>query len=422
VRRIGPASTARPFLQTTTAKALVEERLLVPYAPLTDDEHQLERIGFVSSPFEWCDAQLKAAAELTLQLSSRILPAGHELKDASAWNIIFDGCTPLFCDHLSFQPIQSRQWWAFGQFLRHFLLPLQVSGKTGLVTSRLFRMSRDGLQAAEARRILGLRIMTSRLWPLIFMRLDSPPPSVSAAAMAPKSRSLHENLYGYCSWVLAGQDRGHRRTSVWSDYTETRSHYKPDAQQAKLQVVAGWLDSAAPQRVVDVGANTGEFVDLAVSKGCTVIAIEQDHESLTRLYKAAAGGRRVHPVLCNLGDVCGGSGWLGAEHSGLMSRLQSQGDMVLLLAVIHHLAISESIPLDMIADFAASVTKDYAVVEFIGESDPMLGRLAAQRHRNVAEFSRPMQEEAFQRRFDFVARHELADTGRCLVLMRRRPS
>ena len=72
-----------------------------------------------------------------------------------------------------------------------------------------------------------------------------------------------------------------------------------------------------------------------------------------------------------------------------------------------------------IADFAADLTSDYAIVEFVDDSDPMLERLALQRNRRAGEFGRLRQEAAFQRRFAFVARHVLPGSGRCLVLMRR---
>ena len=110
---------------------------------------------------------------------------------------------------------------------------------------------------------------------------------------------------------------------------------------------------------------------------------------------------------------------LGTEHSSLFSRLRGHADMVLMLAVIHHLAISESIPLPMIADFAAELTRDYAIIELIHDTDPMLGQLAAQRNRRAGEFSMSAQDAAFRRRFEFVAEQELPGTSRRLVLMRK---
>jgi hypothetical protein len=423
VRRVSATAASGVFLKTGVAQKLANERQLVPYVPFSDTEIQVERIEFVSSPFEWCDAQLLAAAELTLRISNSVLRSGYELKDASAWNVVFDGCSPIFCDHLSFQPIGSRQWWAFGQFVRHFLLPLQVSATTGMSTSRLFRMSRDGLQFVEARRLLRSRLLVTRLWPLLFIGSDSAPGATSARSVqASKAlHSLHANLYGYCGWVLAGQARARTKLGHWIDYTGSRQHYQAMDQNTKQQAVSAWLDSTRPKRLIDVGANTGEFANLAVAKGITVIAIEQDHQCVSRLYNTAAGNRKIFPVLSNLGDVCGGAGWLGTEHSGLLSRLRNQGDMVLLLAVIHHLAISESIPLPEIADFTATITREFAIVEFIAGTDPMLIRLAAQRNRNAAEFAQPLQEAAFQRRFEFLSRQELTGSGRCLVLMRKLP-
>jgi hypothetical protein len=241
-----------------------------------------------------------------------------------------------------------------------------------------------------------------------------------SAEMEPAGRGFHKNLYSYCSWALAAHAKSRDKTSIWSDYTTTRSHYKQQAQNIKQRLVSDWLDSTQPKRLIDVGANTGEFTMLAAAKGISVVAIEQDHECVTQIFNAASGSKFIHPVLSNLGDLCGGAGWLGTEHSSLISRLKNHADMVLMLAVIHHLAISESIPFELIADLAAETTKQYAIIEFIGEGDPLLGRLAAQRNRSTSEFTMARQEAAFKRRFEYVAQQDLVDTQRRLVLMRKK--
>lgn len=424
IRSVAPQAAALPFLRAPIARQLVADGSLVDFEPLSGTRYRSPRLPFVSAPFEWCDAQLKLAARLTLEISLAIEAHGFELKDASAWNVIYAGCRPVFCDHLSFKPIDSRQWWAFGQFLRHFVFPLQVSRTTGLTSARIFRMSRDGLQAQETKRLLGLRRVFTRIWPLLWIGAGAPPtaaPPATPAAKPTPARGLHRNLYGFLSWALggSGEDPAKRRGSVWIDYTRTRTHYEPSSQYAKREVVQGWLEQTQPKRLIDVGANTGEYTRLAAARGISVVALEQDHECVTRIFAESLNDPLVNPVLSNLSDLCGGAGWLGSEHSSLYNRLRGHADMVLMLAVIHHLAISESIPLDMIADFAAELSRGYAIVEFIRDNDPMLGQLAAQRNRRADEFSLPAQEAAFRRRFEFVSEHELAGTPRRLVLMRK---
>ena len=106
-------------------------------------------------PSEWCGAQLRDAGRLTLDISLAILFAGHELKDASAWNVLFEHTRRVFCDHLSFQTIARRQWRAFGQFTRHFAFSLAVSRVRRLHAYRLFATYRDLVPVEAARGLLG---------------------------------------------------------------------------------------------------------------------------------------------------------------------------------------------------------------------------------------------------------------------------
>lgn len=99
------------FIFSKTAQSFVEKGWLIPFSV----ERKLirsPRVPFVSYPFEWCDAQFADAASLTLSISEEAFASGYELKDASAWNVVFKSCAPCFCDHLSFQKITKPQWWA----------------------------------------------------------------------------------------------------------------------------------------------------------------------------------------------------------------------------------------------------------------------------------------------------------------------
>ena len=111
IRNFHPKSIAKPFLKSSCAADLVNAGRLISYEFTSSESIESARIPLVSYPFEWCDAQLIAAAHLTLDISCSILLAGYELKDASAWNVIYHGSQPLFCDYLSFQPILVPKWW-----------------------------------------------------------------------------------------------------------------------------------------------------------------------------------------------------------------------------------------------------------------------------------------------------------------------
>jgi hypothetical protein len=423
------------FLRQPVARELVRDGLLVDFELPGDTQIVAPRLAWVSQPSEWCRAQLLDAAHLTVDIAERALPAGFELKDASAWNVIFDGCAPLFCDHLSFEKITRREWRALGQFARHFILPLVVASRTGLPIHAQFRMFRDGITPELARTMCGWRMLFSRAAPLLLA-------AKSGSARVPgdrrdsadlSARSLHGNLLRFCRSSLPSRARieaGHKKPARgWSGYMQERDHYSEDALARKLQQVRTWIERTSPSWVLDLGANTGEFSMLAAQNGARVIAVDSDHDCIERLYLGARGkpvlARAVHPVLAQLDDLCGGRGWSGSEAPGIVSRLSGHCDLVMALGLVHHLMIACAIPVAEIAEFTARLTSHALILETVPEGDPMFQKLAQHYDRTADAAStcgEAAQVEAFARHFDVVEQVALPASGRRLWLLTKKPS
>ena len=175
IRQIEPDAASLPYLKSKKISALVEKKWLLPFQFTGLLETQSRRVPFVSQPQEWCIDQLIDAAKLTLEISKNIADDHFELKDASAWNVIFDGCKPYFCDYLSFTRTKTSYWWAMGQFVRHFTLPIALHRNNKLKIHQIFRMSHDGITPVIAKNLLGLSRFKFRLWPFFIFsknRLD----------------------------------------------------------------------------------------------------------------------------------------------------------------------------------------------------------------------------------------------------------
>ena len=414
---------ASAFLYHPIATNLVRTGHLVPFEWRAPQCLVSPRYSFVSQPTEWCDGQFLAAARFTLDVAEAVLEAGFELKDASAWNIIFDGAKPVFCDHLSFQSLRSRQWWAFGQFCRHFTFPLAAAKLRNVHASEVFLTQRDGLTPERARALLGSKGLVSRLLPLLLKvgADDAMCNSVTEAAVPLLSEDvLHTRLIAYARrslFVPPPAQVGER----WPGYVTERNHYNKTSSKAKFEKVCQWLTDLAPGCVLDLGCNTGEFSRAALDQGARVIAVDGDHNSVQELFKAAGDSRGLHPVVANLADLHGGRGWNGREHLGLLDRLTGQADVTLMLALTHHLHFSESIPIKEIAAFAFQVTKSHLLLELLPEDDPMVQRLAVQRRRPTTGFGLVEQLDCFTRQFELVDRYQLPQSGRQLALLRKRP-
>lgn len=400
------------FLRSGISAELVRRGSLVDYRFIDDATVASPRIPFVSYPHEWSDAQLADAARLTLELSEAILAGGWELKDASAWNVIFRGTRPVFCDHLSFERITGRQWWAFAQFVRHFVLPLCMSRMKVFDARMAFMLDRDGLQPERARAMLGARRFLTRYWPLMMT-----PAHGRGVASGGKVR-YHRRLYALLDWML-GSRRASRASSDWADYAAGSDHYPAAASTEKRATVARWLAHRKPAQVLDLGCNVGEYSTLARRAGGRVVAIDADHDCVERLYLACPDDPGLFPVIGDLVDLSGGRGWSGTQFSGLGERLSGFGDVTMVLALIHHLAISHAVPYDDIASFAARVTTGALIVELIAEDDPMVATLCARRRRLASEFTLDRQRAAFARRFRAIDEVALPGIPRRLLLMEK---
>ncbi len=421
IRQLHAPLPPAAFLNQPIARQLADSGRLVPFAIGRADATRIEspRYEFVSLPTEWSDAQLRAAAELTLDLAASVLAVGFELKDASAWNIVFDGCVPRFCDHLSFEPIVTRQWWAFGQFCRHFVFPLACSRWRGLPTRAVFQMHRDGLPTPQARALLGLRGRLSRLAPLLLQRAARGDGPVAIDRSA-GDKTLHGSLIDYARASLVGAPSRAKDRGAWAGYVDERAHYSAPAVRDKLTQVREWLGRVASRTVLDLGCNTGEFSRLALEFAQRVIAVDADHDCVERLFVAASGETRVHPLVADLGDLRGGRGWAAGEFPGLLERLEGRVDTTLMLALVHHLHVSEGIPLEEIAALAARLTGEHLIVELVDGDDEMVRRLAGQRRRDTSGFTIERQCAAFGAHFDLEQRVALHGTQRELSLWRRR--
>ena len=378
------------------AQVWVKDQQLIPFELLSSLELQSPRVPFVTSPEEWCNAQLYDAARLTLLLLEQANGNQADLKDASAWNVIFQGCRPIFCDLTSFETLQTKAWWAAGQFVRHFISPLWLATRTGLQARDVFRMSRDGAQPELVRNTLGWHRFLSRCWPLVAAANGGNAPDIKENVMsATEVTAFRQRLIASMRWMLQGVKPLATKSTPWATYTEQRGHCTAQALDAKRVQVAQWLGQLRPTWTLDLGCNSGEFTQLALDAGSKVIAIDGDHDAVQALYRKHAESNDVYPVIALLDDIHSGRGWAGTVHTGLVNRLAKSADMVMMLALVHHLCISAAIPLGQVASFAAACTRRWLVVEWLEPFDPQVILLCSQRKRKPAEFDVQRQTQAF---------------------------
>lgn len=422
------------WIRSATAQRWMEQRRLVPTEVVATEPNkplllEHERVFFPSYPWEWAPGQWIAAAHLTLDLCEEALESGYILKDATPLNVLFSGSRPVFVDVLSFETKDPKNpiWIAQAQFVRTFLLPLAAYRYLGwpLATSQ---QRRDGYEPGD----LAPWLSFGRRWsgplrslvtlPVIFEK------RMAGKSASPKAyrRELSEDISVMILRRTLGRMRKHLRSltppvqsSRWSGYTETATHYESADHSAKQNFVRQAINSRRPERVLDVGGNTGVYSRIASESGAVVVAWDPD-VSATELHWRAASkdGLHVLPLVADFARPTPGVGWRNRECAGLLDRAKGQFDCVLMLGVLHHLLVAEQIPLAQILDQLAEITTRWAVVEWVPQQDSQFVGLSRGREDLYAHLTEDNFAQTLSERFATRLREQLPN-GRTLWLLEK---
>jgi hypothetical protein len=449
------AADLRAFLDSRAGGKLVDSGQVVRTTALRDDsvrdllaqpefravyegsgaemvvEH--ERIPFPSYPYEWPPEMLHAAAALTLDIALELLPESLGVKDGTPYNVLYRGPEPVFIDVLSFEKRDPDDptWLPYAQFVRTFLLPLLASKYFGMPLEQIFSTRRDGLEPEEVYRWLKF---TQKLRPP-FLGLVSMPAWLSSrhdqddstiyrkrsAGNPEKARFILEMLLKRSRRTLDGLARAAGRSSVWSTYMAFNNNYSAGHFEAKQAFVGSVMKEFTPRRVLDVGCNTGHFSAIAARAGASVVAIDYDPVVTGEVWRAARNEcLNILPLVVNLTRPSPGMGWRNRECPAFLDRARGSFDLVLMLAVIHHMLVTERVPLPEIIDLAAELSTSWTVIEFIGPEDSMFRRLVRGREELHKDLTAAHFEAVCGRRFDVVRCQHLEGTSRWLYLLKNK--
>lgn len=394
-------------------------------------EHDL--IGFVSYPYEWPAEMLYRAGVETIELAAELVDEGLGLKDATPLNVLYRGWCPVFVDALSVERrrVGDQRWLGYAQFVRTFVLPLAVNRDFGIPLGQIFLSRRDGLEPEEVYRLLGpLRRLSRDYFGLVTM------PRMLGERRAASDGRLYEDrlerngekaryvlktvLEGLRSSIERVRPRG-RAISVWSDYMSGNNNYSDEQFQAKERFVGEALALFKPGRVLDVGCNNGHFSAQAARAGGEVVAIDYDPVVAGQLYRSAEAGKlNIQPMVVDLTRPSPSCGWNNGEFPAFLDRARGRFDTVLMLAVIHHMLVTERVPLDSILDMAGELTTATLVIEYVSPADSMFKRLARGRDHLHQGLTSEVFEASLGRHFEIVRKEPIAGAERILYLLRKR--
>jgi ribosomal protein L11 methylase PrmA len=337
-------------------------------------------LPFISYPYEWSFAALKAAALHHLEVHQAALERGMTLSDASAYNIQFIGARPIFIDTLSFRPYREGEYWTgHRQFCEQFLIPLLLRAMFGTPHNDWYRGSLEGIRTADFTRLLpwhrklSWNVLSQLVLPTAFegsARRGDISVSSSTLRSAKFPLAAYQGLLRRLHKWIAGLAPRDRRPTVWQNYS-LENTYGPEEAEAKRAFVRDFIEAEKPATVWDLGCNAGDYSEVALQSGAQyVVGWDFDQGALDAGFaRASERNLAFTPLYFDATNPAPDQGWAQEERRGMGGR--GPADAVLALAFVHHLAIAKNLPLPRIARWLTGLARS-GVVEFVPKEDQMV--------------------------------------------------
>jgi len=410
---------------------LIESQLLIPHkeasiqGPDPGKAYKIikpSQIPFISYPYEWCFSQLKNAALVTFKLEKIAMDFEMTLKDSSAYNIQFKNGKPVLIDTLSFKKyVKGETWIAYRQACQHFIAPLALMAYRDIRLNQLFRIYLDGIPLNLASSLLpsstGFKVSL-----LSHIHLHSKSQKhfadrtvkigarkisrLSFLALIDSLESTIKNM----KWQPQGTE--------WADYYRD-TNYSEEAFEDKRKIVKKMLEETSTKKLWDLGANDGFFSRIASGMGIHTISFDIDPAAVEKNYLRSVKNNEtdILPLLLDLTNPSPSIGWENKERTSLLKR--GPVDTVFALALIHHLAISNNLPISKIAEFFSSICT-YLIIEFVPKDDSQIQRMLSTREDIFPDYIKEAFEKEFKKYFMIKKTDKIKDSKRILYLMQKR--
>lgn len=402
-------------------KALLEKGSVIPTRKITEEDQtrsailskgwkealEHERIPFISYPYEWPFSMLKDAALLQLKLVRDCVENEWTLKDATAYNIQWHKAKPVFIDTVSFEPRAANSAWVgYRQFCMMYLYPLMLKAHLDIDYLPILRSSLDGINPIEMAKIFRISQMFKKgvLPHVIFPAKMEDRISKTERDQKPVKKRAVKNTQNMVLGLIAGLESVVRKLDVniqhtdWSQYENTHSYadqefIKKKAFVEKCVLAREW------DMAWDIGSNTGTFSKICSPSCNSVISIDGDHDAIEQLYRREKINTEsnILPLVMNLSNISPDQGWGGSERKSLENR--GTPDIVICLALIHHIALSANVPIKMFMAWLRKLNSA-VILEYVDRSDAMVEKLLANKSETYPDYNLESFEHCAKEMFD----------------------
>ncbi len=413
---------------------LVKNKWLIPHTEVPKDKFKVDEgyklikpefIDFISYPYEWCFSQLKDAALLTLKIQKAAIQHKMSLKDATAFNVQFVNGKAIFIDSLSFEEYdETGVWIAYNQFCRHFLAPLTLMSNIDISLNKLFITNIDGVPLELANKMLPLRkkvknglflhLYLHSKWQQRYEKNDGTGVGSIKNGGKLKIEALIDSLYSTIEKITLNK----KLNTEWGDYYNN-TNYTDESFNHKKYIVSDLIERVNPSKVWDLGANDGTFSRVIANKKIPTVSFDIDPIAVEKNYLKMKKDKEefVLPLIQDLTNTSPGIGFANLERASIGDR--ANADMIIVLALIHHLAISNNLPFSKIAEFFATLG-EWLIIEFVPKGDSKVEFLLSSREDIFDNYMQVEFEKAFLEYYNIIESVEITDTLRTIYLLKRK--
>lgn len=423
------------FMESGLYKELCSKNYIIPHEEteelnnIISDENifkiiKPKKIPFITYPYEWCFSQLKDAAILTLKIQKIALKYNMILKDASAYNIQFLDGKPIFIDTLSFEMYNGDSTWiAFNQFTKHFIVPLILMSYKDIRLNQLLISNIDGIPVDLANNILPI---SSKLNPFVFMNIKMQTKFQkkyeNKDQNVVENKDINNNKDKLINLNIYLQDNLNKlklklKNTEWGEYYST-TNYDDISFQHKKTIVEDFINISNPTSLWDFGANNGLFTRIASNKNINSLAFDIDPLACEFNYNQIKENneKNILPVLFDLTNPSPSIGWANEERDSISYR--DKPDIIMALALIHHLAISNNLNFDKIANYFSSLSKKL-IIEFVPKEDSQVQKLLLTRKDIYEEYNIEHFETSFSKYYKIINKKNINNSKRTIYLMEK---
>jgi SAM-dependent methyltransferase len=412
---------------------LIQKELLIEHQEIevdTDDPKVYKlllpnQIPFQSYPFEWSYTQWRKSILAYLRINHIALKYGMILKDATPYNFYLTGGKAVMFDTSSFMFFKENDSWiAYRQFCEEFLSPVVLMLYNGSEWSKLTMANLRGMPLSFVSKQLPLKSwfnLTTLLHIHIHSKYSGYNQLEQKESKKNKGFTLEEikSLQKMIISTLSKWEKPYQYKSHWSTYYENdieSQEYLKD----KEATIRKWLEIIKPKSVIDLGSNTGKFSFIAAEYAERVISIEGDEKCVDEI-EEQINVRKLDNIYTLLGNVAEPSPTMGFLNNGTES-IYKRGcsDVVLGLALVHHLHISNRLSFEQISLIFASFSNEYLIVEFITITDNKVQLLIKDKKVDLNNYNQDAFINALKIWFEINEIVELNKSKRVLYFLERK--